>query len=130
MTWTDWATPIVSGPGRPTVLAFRESHLLIRVSRPGTYGVAVRWSPYWHASAGCLVRSSDGMVELQTHRSGVVRIAFDVDASSLLAAFAGQTPHCRRSYETSRTSSDSGFRFARADHSSAVWLAGERGRNG
>ena len=122
--------PIVSGPGRPEVLAFRESRLVIRVSRSGTYRVAVRWSPYWHASSGCLVRSGNGMVDLQARKPGIVRIAFDVDARSLLAAFAGQTPHCSGSYETSRTSSESGFRFARADHSSAVWLAGERGRKG
>jgi hypothetical protein len=122
--------PIVSGPGRPKVLAFRESRLVIRVSHPGTYRVAVRWSPYWHASSGCLVRSPNGMVDLQARRAGTVRIAFDVDARSLLAAFAGRTPHCGGSYETSRTSSESGFRFARADHSSAVWLTGERGRSG
>ena len=122
--------PIVRGPGRPTVLAFRESRLVIRVSRPGTYGVAVRWSPYWHASTGCLVPSHDGMVELQTHRAATVRIAFDVNATSLLAAFAGQSPDCDPGYETSRTSSDSGLRPARADHSSAVWVPGVRPRAG
>jgi hypothetical protein len=122
--------PIVRGPGRPTVLAFRESRLVIRVSRAGTYGVAVRWSPYWHASAGCLARSRDGMVELQMHRPATVHIAFDVNASSLLAALAGQSPRCRSSYETSRTSSDNGLRFARPDHSSAVWLSGARARAG
>jgi hypothetical protein len=122
--------PIVRGPGRPTVLAFRESRLVIRVSQAGMYGVAVRWSPYWHASKGCLARSRDGMVELQARRPGTVRIAFDVNASSLLAAFAGQSPRCRSAYETSRTSSDSGLRFARDDHSSAVWLAGVRSRAG
>jgi hypothetical protein len=122
--------PIVSGPGGPTVLAFRESRLVIRAPTRGMYRVAVRWSPYWHASSGCLVRSRDGMVELQARRPGVVRIAFDVDASSLLAALAGESPRCRSGYETSRTSSDSGFRFARPDHSSAVWLSAERGRSG
>ena len=122
--------PILNGPGRPTVLAFRESRLVVRVSRAGTYGVAVRWSPYWHASAGCLLRSRDGMVELRARRSGVVRIGFDVNVSSLLAAFAGTKPQCRESYETSRTSSGSGLRFAPDDHSSAVWLDGERGRSG
>lgn len=121
---------IVRGPGRPTVRAFRESRLVIRVSRAGTYGVAVRWSPYWQTSTGCLLPSRDGMVELRTERPATVRIAFDVNASSLLDAFAGRSPHCRPAYETSRTSSESGLRSARADHSSAVWLAGVRGRAG
>jgi hypothetical protein len=84
----------VSGPGRPELLALTQTRLLIHVSRGGTFRVAVRWSPYWHASAGCLARSRDGMVELRTRGSGTVRVAFDVDASSLLAAFAGTRPRC------------------------------------
>ena len=121
---------ILSGPDSPTVLEFKESRLVVHVSRRGTYGLAVRWSPYWHASTGCLVRSQDGMVELQTQTAATVRIAFDVSASSLLAALAGNSPDCRPDYDTSRTSSDNGLRSARADHSSAVWLAGVRGRAG
>jgi hypothetical protein len=124
------AQPIVRGPGRPEVLSFHESRLVIRVSRAGRYRVAVRWSPYWQSSTGCLLPSHDGMVELQTRRAARVRIAFDVSASNLLAAFAGRSPHCRRAYETSRTSFDSGLRSARADHSSAFWLPGRRARAG
>ena len=86
--------PILSGPGRPQLLALRESRLLVRVSRGGTYRVAVRWSPYWRASVGCLARGPDGMLELQTRSAATVRIAFDVDARSLLAAFAGTSPAC------------------------------------
>src|SRR5215475_3541670 len=123
------ARPIVTGPGRPRVLAFRESRLVIRVSRGGTYRVAVRWSPYWHTSRGCLAHHN-GMVELHTRRSGTVRIAFDVDASSLLAAFTGTRPTCKQNQETSRTSSESGLRLARSDHSSALLLRGSRGRAG
>jgi hypothetical protein len=85
---------IVTGPGRPTVLALRESHLLVRVSRAGTYGVAVRWSPYWHASSGCLARSPEGMLRLHTFGPATVRIRFDVNARSLLAAFDGTRRTC------------------------------------
>lgn len=122
--------PIVRGPGRPTVLAFRESRLVVSVTRAGTYRLAVRWSPYWRASSGCLVRTRDGMVELHAHGPATVRIAFDVNASSLLAALAGRSPRCRLRYDTSRTSSDNALRFARADHSSAVRPAGVRTRAG
>ena len=86
--------PIVTGPGRPTVLAFRESRLRLHLSRGGTYRIAVRWSPYWHTSAGCLSRTGGGTLRLQTRAAATVRIGFDVDASSLFAAFAGSTPHC------------------------------------
>jgi hypothetical protein len=85
---------IVTGPGRPTVLALRESHLLLRLSRAGTYGVAVRWSPYWHASSGCLTRAPEGMLRLRTPGPATVRIKFDVDARSLLAAFDGTRRGC------------------------------------
>jgi hypothetical protein len=85
---------IVTGPGRPTVVALRESRLDIRVTRGGAYRVAVRWSPYWHASTGCLTRSQDGMLRLRSPRAATVRIAFDIDASSLLHALTGTTRTC------------------------------------
>jgi hypothetical protein len=85
---------IVTGPGSPAVLALRESHLLLRLSRAGTYGVAVRWSPYWHASSGCLTRAPEGMLRLRTPGPATVRIKFDVDARSLLAAFDGTRRGC------------------------------------
>ena len=85
---------IVTGPGRPEVLAFRESRLRIRVSRGGAYHVAVRWSPYWHASTGCLTRAPGGLLSLHTAAAATVRIGFDVDPSSLFHAFADTTPPC------------------------------------
>jgi hypothetical protein len=90
------AQPIVTGPGAPTVLALRESRLLVRVAQAGTYRVAVRWSPYWHASAGCLARTQQGMLRLRTRAAATVRIVFDVDAHSLYDAFANAAPTCRR----------------------------------
>src|SRR5262249_17388900 len=87
---------IVTGPGRPEVLAFRESRLRVRVSRGGTYRVAVRWSPYWHASTGCLMRAPGGMLSLRTQTAATVRIAFDVDARTLFDAFADPAPTCPR----------------------------------
>jgi hypothetical protein len=85
---------IVTGPGSPSVVALRESRLVIRVSEPGTYRVAVRWSPYWRASTGCLDRTDHGMLQLRTRTAGTVRIGFDVDAQSLIHAIADATPRC------------------------------------
>jgi hypothetical protein len=87
--------PIVTGPDRPSVLAFRESAVRVRVSHSGTYRVAVRWSPYWHASAGCLLRGDGGLLRLRTRGPATVRISFDVDAGSLFDALAGSAPACR-----------------------------------
>jgi hypothetical protein len=86
---------IVTGPSRPEVLAFHESRLLIRVSGAGAYRVAVRWSPYWHASTGCISRTPHGMLRLRTQAAATVRLTFDIDAGSLLHAFAGAAPECR-----------------------------------
>ena len=86
--------PIVTGPGRPTVLALHESRLVVRVTRGGTYRIAVHWSPYWHASTGCLARTTGGMLQLSTRAPTTVRIAFDVDPSGLLDALAGAAPTC------------------------------------
>ena len=87
--------PIVTGPGRPRVLALRESRLRVRVSRGGKYGIAVRWSPYWQTSTGCLTRGRGGMLSLRTPSAATVRISFDIDATSLFNAFADSTPRCR-----------------------------------
>jgi hypothetical protein len=85
---------IVTGPGHPAVLALRQSRLLVRVTRGGTYRLAIRWSPYWRASTGCLARGDGGMLRLRTRTAATVRIAFDVDAGSLFDAFADTAPRC------------------------------------
>jgi hypothetical protein len=86
--------PIVTGPGSPRVLSLSESRLQLRVSG-GTVRIAVRWSPYWRASDGCLSQGRDGMLRLRTLRARTVSIAFRVDASHLLGALAGDPPTCR-----------------------------------
>jgi hypothetical protein len=86
--------PIITGPDHPTLLALRESRLLVHVSGGGTYRIAIRWSPYWRASTGCLAPTHQGMLQLRTRTAATVRIAFDVDATSLLDALAGTPPTC------------------------------------
>jgi len=69
--------------------------MVIRVSRPGKYRIATRWSPYWSASTGCLTRSANGLVLLRTRKAATVQIVFDVDTRSLLGAIAGTATTCR-----------------------------------
>jgi len=87
--------PIVTGPGRPRLLSLTEERLRLRVSRGGTYRIAVRWSPYWRASDGCLGRGKDGMLRLRTLSARVVGLAFRVDAEHALDTLAGEMPDCR-----------------------------------
>jgi hypothetical protein len=55
----------------------------------------VRWSPYWHASSGCLNEGKDGMLRLTTRRAQVVRLRFHVNATRALEELAGEQPGCR-----------------------------------
>ena len=85
---------IVTGPGAAYVRELTRSRLAVRVALRGTYRIAVRHSPYWRASRGCLARGPDGMVRLTVARPGTVQLSFDVDAGRALAALAGRVPSC------------------------------------
>ncbi|HVN60748.1 MAG TPA: hypothetical protein VMT59_05770 [Gaiellaceae bacterium] len=90
----DGARPIVTGPGKARVLRLTQSHAVLQLGRPGTYRVAIRYSPYWKASTGCVSNGSDGMMRLVAPRAGAVTLGFDVDAQRALTALAGQKPDC------------------------------------
>jgi hypothetical protein len=87
---------IVTGPGRPQVLDFSRDRLALQLGAAGRYRVAVRYSPYWHASAGCVMQAADGMITLRVPRPATVRLRFSITASSLVGALVGQssTQHC------------------------------------
>ncbi|MGI8422332.1 MAG: hypothetical protein ACR2MU_08795, partial [Gaiellaceae bacterium] len=85
--------PIVTGPAPARVLAFTQSQLTVALPRRGDYRVAVRYSPYWHPSKGCIRKRTDGMLSL-TAPAGRVRLTFDVDPASALRTFAGSPAVC------------------------------------
>jgi hypothetical protein len=89
------ARPMITGPAAPRLASLNESRIGVVLHAGGTYRIAVRWSPYWHASLGCLAKGSDGMLRLTTHRARVVRLAFHVDAVRALEELAGEQPRCR-----------------------------------
>jgi hypothetical protein len=86
--------PIVTGPGPVYVRELSRSKLVVRVARRGTYRVALRHSPYWRSSAGCLTRGTDGMLRLTVMRATTARLTFNVDAGRALWAVAGRVPSC------------------------------------
>jgi hypothetical protein len=88
------ARPIVTGPGSPAVVRITDARMTLAVSRPGTYRVAVRWSPYWRSSRGCLSQGKDGMLRLTTLRRGLVRMRFVVSAEGALDTFTGTRQSC------------------------------------
>jgi hypothetical protein len=86
------ARPIVSGAA--TVVRIRDAAMTIALAHAGTYRVAVRWSPYWRASHGCLSQGSDGMLRLTTRESRLVRLSFVVSADSALDTLTGARQRC------------------------------------
>ena len=86
---------IVTGPARPFVVSLSEARLQVVVPRGGTYRIAVRYSPYWRASDGCLSRGTDGMLRLRTRGAQFVGLVFRVDPSRALDALTGDPPECR-----------------------------------
>jgi hypothetical protein len=89
------ARSMVTGPAQPRITSLTESKIGVALRAGGTYRIAVRWSPYWHASLGCLSRGKDGMVRLTTRRAHFVRLTFRVNASRALEELAGEQPSCR-----------------------------------
>ncbi len=83
------ARPIVTGPARARVTRLTPSSLSLDVRAPGSYRVAVRYSPYWLAKPGCVSRSRDGMVTLKVRRAGPVDLAFRLSAERALQTLAG-----------------------------------------
>jgi hypothetical protein len=70
------ARPIVTGHAGARVIAMTHSSALIDLKRPGTYRVAIRFTPYWRVSRGCARAARDGMTRLTVPRAGRVRLAF------------------------------------------------------
>jgi hypothetical protein len=95
-TLTIFAVPsprkIVTGPGRSRVVAMREAGLTLRVGARGVYRIAVRYTPYWHASSGCVSAGKDGMIRLRALRPGLVKMSFRISPGQVLDEVAGSKP--------------------------------------
>jgi hypothetical protein len=85
---------IVTGPASPKVLSLGDSSIVLSLARPGTYRVAVNYSPYMSAPNACVRESPAGMIDLTAQRAGVLRLAFTVTAAHALAAIAGSRSSC------------------------------------
>jgi hypothetical protein len=82
--------PLVVGPGAARVRKVTSSGLVIDIAAPGTYRLAVRWSPYWRTSLGCTLASADGMTELVTPTAGTADFDLTVSAEAALRVVTGQ----------------------------------------
>jgi hypothetical protein len=81
--------PLVTGPYRAAVDWLGATSIRLRFGGPGTYRVAVRYSPYWHASSGCVARGRDGMLRVAAAARGSVKLSFKVGAARVLQTLVG-----------------------------------------
>jgi hypothetical protein len=88
------ARPILTGPGSARVLALSQSRVRLRVGRPGVYRLAVRYSPYWQATTGCVWQGKDDMIRLTVPRAARISLQFRVNAERALQALTGASPDC------------------------------------
>ena len=88
------------GPGGATVLWLWPQRLVIAPStQPGTYRVRIRWSPYWHASSGCVSRTPDGLTRITHADAGLVELRFGVSVKRGLQTLAGTIPGCSKTQD-------------------------------
>jgi hypothetical protein len=81
--------PLVTGPHAAAVERLGATSIRIRFAGAGTYRVAVRYSPYWHASIGCIARGRDGMLRVSAAAPGSVKFSFKVGAATVLQTLVG-----------------------------------------
>ncbi len=89
------ARPVVTGPGLASVQWLWPSRAVLVVGKPGSYRVALRWSPYWRSRQACISKEPDGMVRLTVLHAGLVDLTFSPNVSRGLETLAGVTPKRR-----------------------------------
>jgi hypothetical protein len=88
--------PMVVGAHRARVVSLAQDGVTVSLAGPGTYRLAIRYTPYWRPTAGCVSRATDGMTILGVRRGGRVRLHFDWSARRALDTLVGAArPACR-----------------------------------
>jgi hypothetical protein len=93
--------PIVTGPGHPHVLTLGESSVVMKLSQPGSYTVALRYTPYMSAPNACTKETPDGMIDLEAKQAGLLRLSFTMTASNAFAAVVGSKSTCSATHSPS-----------------------------
>ena len=85
---------LISGPAGASVVALTDRAVRLRVDGRGRYRLALRYSPYWISSSGCLARRSDGMTEVTVPRPGLIELTFSPSLQGALAMLRGGGERC------------------------------------
>jgi hypothetical protein len=88
------AQGIVSGAPGARVVKLAPAGMTLALPGAGTYRIAVRYSPYWRTTSGCVTARKDGMTSLVVTKRGWVRFTFDVTPKRVVEAGVGAKPDC------------------------------------
>jgi hypothetical protein len=81
--------PLISGPHTARVLRLGDTNMTLQLGGPGRYRVAVRYSPYWTTTRGCVGEGRDKMLRITTPSGGQVQLEFKVGAVRALETLVG-----------------------------------------
>jgi len=84
------ARPLVTGPAVAHVLRLQPTRVAFEVDAPGTYRVALRFSPYWIPSIGCIRRGPSGMVLVSVPRPAEVDLRLRVSLARGIQVLTGE----------------------------------------
>ena len=93
------ATPIATPADGISVVSLTSADITLRVRRPGTYRLRLRYTPYWQVERGsaCAEPREPWGTDLRADRPGVVRLGFDVRLGTFVGAVFGSQGGCASS---------------------------------
>lgn len=98
--WTVFAlpdpTPIATPADGISVLSLTSNAVTLRVDRPGTYRLRLRYTPYWSVEEGtaCAEPREPWGTDLRVSDPGIVRLTFDVRLGTFVGAVLGSSGGC------------------------------------
>ena len=101
--WTIFAlpkpTPIATPARGISVLSLTSDTVTVRATRPGTYRLRLRYTPYWSVVRGhaCATPREPWGTDLRVTSPGIVRLSFDVRLGAFVGAVLGSHGGCEPS---------------------------------
>jgi hypothetical protein len=92
LTVFELSSPAPLTSGGAVVESLEPTGAVLRVPAPGPYRVAIRFSPYWRTSQGCVAPTPDGMTRVYAYRPGIVDLDFKVNIHRGIEALTGLAP--------------------------------------
>lgn len=89
-------TPIATPADGISILSLTSDAVTLRVTRPGTYRLRLRYTPYWSVERGyaCATPREPWGTDLRVSSPGIVRLSFDVRLGTFVGAVLGSEGGC------------------------------------